>query len=186
MLSTCRPCRGRRRSIARCAFFLRQLGDEHFGGQQETGNAGGVLQGRAGHLGRVDDAGLHQVFVFARLGVVADIALLGADVLHDRGAFVAGVGGQLTQGLFEGARTMIRIPMARRLRGSVFNGVLAAQQRHTAAGDDAFFDGRAGGVQRVFDAGFLSFISISVAAPTLMTATPPASFARRSCSFSRS
>ena len=33
---------------------------------------------------------------------------------------------------------------------------------------------------------FFSFISVSVAAPTLMTATPPASFARRSCSFSRS
>ena len=33
---------------------------------------------------------------------------------------------------------------------------------------------------------FLSFISTSVAAPTLMTATPPASLARRSCSFSRS
>ena len=33
---------------------------------------------------------------------------------------------------------------------------------------------------------FFSFISTSVAAPTLMTATPPASFARRSCSFSRS
>ena len=33
---------------------------------------------------------------------------------------------------------------------------------------------------------FLSFISTSVAAPTLMTATPPASLASRSCSFSRS
>ena len=33
---------------------------------------------------------------------------------------------------------------------------------------------------------FFSFISVSVAAPTLMTATPPASLARRSCSFSRS
>ena len=33
---------------------------------------------------------------------------------------------------------------------------------------------------------FFSFISVSVAAPTLTTATPPASFARRSCSFSRS
>jgi len=32
----------------------------------------------------------------------------------------------------------------------------------------------------------VSFISTSVAAPTLMTATPPASLARRSCSFSRS
>src|SRR5438876_874953 len=33
---------------------------------------------------------------------------------------------------------------------------------------------------------FFSFISVSVAAPTLITATPPASFASRSCSFSRS
>ena len=33
---------------------------------------------------------------------------------------------------------------------------------------------------------FFSFISASVAAPTWMTATPPASLARRSWSFSRS
>ena len=33
---------------------------------------------------------------------------------------------------------------------------------------------------------FFSFISVSVAAPTLITATPPASFASRSWSFSRS
>ena len=33
---------------------------------------------------------------------------------------------------------------------------------------------------------FFSFISISVAAPTWMTATPPIILARRSCSFSRS
>ena len=33
---------------------------------------------------------------------------------------------------------------------------------------------------------FFSFISVSVAAPTLITATPPTSLASRSCSFSRS
>ncbi len=33
---------------------------------------------------------------------------------------------------------------------------------------------------------FFSFISVSVAAPTLTTATPPTSLARRSWSFSRS
>ena len=45
---------------------------------------------------------------------------------------------------------------------------------------------RTRGVQRVLDAAFFSFISTSVAAPTLMTATPPASLATRSWSFSRS
>jgi hypothetical protein len=42
-------------------------------------------------------------------------------------------------------------------------------------------------VHRVLDAGLLlSFISVSVEAPTLMMATPPTSFASRSWSFSRS
>ena len=35
-------------------------------------------------------------------------------------------------------------------------------------------------------ASFFAFISASEGAPTRITATPPASFARRSCSFSRS
>ncbi len=35
------------------------------------------------------------------------------------------------------------------------DGREAAEQSHAAAGDDAFFDRRAGRVQRVFDAGFL-------------------------------
>jgi hypothetical protein len=61
-----------------------------------------------------------------------------------------------------------------------------ADQGDTAARHHAFFDGRTGGVQGVFDAGLLTFIWTSVAAPTLMTATPPASLATRSCSFSRS
>ena len=33
---------------------------------------------------------------------------------------------------------------------------------------------------------FFSFSSVSVAAPTFITATPPDNFAKRSCSFSRS
>ena len=54
-----------------------------------------------------------------------------------------------------------------------------AMQRMSATPppNDAFFHGRTGRVQRVFHAGFLSFISDSVAAPTLITATPPAKFA---------
>ena len=57
----------------------------------------------------------------------------------------------------------------------------------SAAGDDALFDGRTSRVQtRLRRGAFFSFISVSVAAPTLTTATPPASLARRSWSFSRS
>ena len=59
-----------------------------------------------------------------------------------------------------------------------------AHQRHAAARHHALFDGRAGRMQRVFDARLLLLHLDLGAAPTLITATPPASFATRSWSFS--
>jgi hypothetical protein len=37
-------------------FFLRNLCDEALGGEEEAGDGGGVLEGAAGHFGRVYDA----------------------------------------------------------------------------------------------------------------------------------
>ncbi len=56
-----------------------------------------------------------------------------------------------------------------------FSSAIAAlaRIRATPPPDDAFLDRRTGGMQGVFDARLLSFISTSVAAPTLITATPP-------------
>ena len=72
------------------------------------------------------------------------------------------------------------------LTDQLLDGLQRTDQSDAAARDHAFFDGCTGCVQCVFDAGLLFFISISVAAPTLMTATPPESLATRSCSFSLS
>ena len=44
---------------------LRLLGDEGIAGQQQGRDRSGVLQCGASHLGRVDDAALHEVFVLA-------------------------------------------------------------------------------------------------------------------------
>ena len=38
--------------------LFRDVGDEALGGQQETGDGSGVLQGAASHFGRIDDASL--------------------------------------------------------------------------------------------------------------------------------
>src|SRR5262249_55934826 len=73
---------------------------------------------------------------------------------HD-GAFGAGVGDNLAEGLFAGALhnghadllIAIRLEIGKRLGG--------AEQGHAAAGNDAFLDSRAGRVQRVLDAGLL-------------------------------
>src|SRR3546814_7487132 len=62
---------GRRRVL-----LLRPLGDHGFGGDEEAADRGGVLEGGADDLGRVDDAGLDQVAVAAALGVVAEVVVL--------------------------------------------------------------------------------------------------------------
>ena len=66
-------------------------------------------------------------------------------------------------------------------------GIQGADQGDAAAGDDALFDGRLGGVERVFDAGlFLFHLGLGGSADVDHWATPPTSLASRSCSFSRS
>src|ERR1035437_7381761 len=49
----------------------RNLDNQGFGGEKKSRNRGCVLQGRAGDLGGVDDAGLHQVLILAGARVVA-------------------------------------------------------------------------------------------------------------------
>ena len=71
-------------------FLLGFLGDHGLGGQQQRGDGGGVLQGKAGHLGGVDDTGYHQVFIDAGFSIEAHTAAFLLDVLGHHGAFAAG------------------------------------------------------------------------------------------------
>src|SRR3954447_20651467 len=85
-------------AVAGAAFLLLvfgQVGDQGVGGQQQGADAGGVLEGRAGDLGRVDDAGLDQVGVLVLQGVVAEVALPLGDLGDDDPAVLAGVLGDL-------------------------------------------------------------------------------------------
>src|SRR5678816_2094928 len=50
-----------RRHLGRVLLLLGNLGDEGFGGGEERSDRRGVLQRAPDHLGRVDDAGLHQI-----------------------------------------------------------------------------------------------------------------------------
>ena len=59
--------RHRRRS-----FWLRLFGYHGLSGNEETGDRGRILQCRAHDLGGIDDALLHEVAIFAGLGVVAE------------------------------------------------------------------------------------------------------------------
>src|ERR1700679_3206870 len=82
----------------------RDLRDHGFGRQHEAGDRGCVLQGSAGYLGRVDDAGLDQVLVLVGAGVVADIGILVLqDLAYDHCTLFAGVADDLAQRLLDGA-----------------------------------------------------------------------------------
>ena len=130
------------------------FGDHRLGGDEEAGDRGRVLQRRAHDLGRIDDAGLDHVDIFLGLGVEAPVrGLVLADLAdHDR-AFGPRVLGDLTDRRLErlqhdaDAGLLIGV-----LALELGDRGLGAQERDAAAGDDAFLDRRAGGVERVVDA----------------------------------
>ena len=138
----------------RGAVLLRRFDHRRFGGDHQAGDRGRVLQRGANHLGRVDDAGRDQVAVLFGLGVEAEGRRLVLQHLadHDR-AFDAGVFGDLADRGLQGAAddgdagvlvVVVALEAFQRLGG--------LQQRDAAAGHDAFFDRRAGGVEGVVDA----------------------------------
>ena len=133
------------------------LDDQRFGREEEAGDRRCVLQCGPGDLRRVDDAGLHEVLVRVREGVVAErVRLGGLHLLDDDGTFTTGVLDDHADRLFDGATddrdtdVLFRI-----LELEVHQRPLGADEGDTAAGHDAFLDCRARGVQCVFDTGLL-------------------------------
>src|SRR5665213_682398 len=134
------------------------FGDHGFGGQHQAGDGGRVLQSSARDLRRVDDAGSDQVLVDARSGVVAEVGVLRfVDIRDSDCAFFARIMNDHPKWFFDrpaddvGADLLVAF---QRLDQSVDRGG-AAEEGNTAARDDAFFNGSAGGVHRVFDTGLL-------------------------------
>jgi hypothetical protein len=104
------------------------------------------------------------IAVLAGVGVKPKFSSLDSRILPITTAFVSGVERDLASGLFERAsrcRHNCFVIMQR-----LFDSRNAAKQRSAAAGNNAFFDCRASGVHGVLSASFLSFSSVSVAAPT--------------------
>src|SRR5262245_2780448 len=136
-------------------FLLGLLRDERFGRQHEARDARGILQRAAHDLHRVDDALLEQIAVFARGRVVAEVGFAFADLVDDDRAFFAGVLHDLAHRLFGGATDDRDAELLLFGDLELLEGLLSADEGDASAGDDAFFDGRAGRVEGVLDAGLL-------------------------------
>ncbi len=91
-------------AACRSGFLLRNFANHSFGRQHQTGDRSRVLQGRAGHLRRIDDTRFDQIFVLVGLSVVAKMRIVVlADFAHHDRAFFARVLDDLTDRLFTGA-----------------------------------------------------------------------------------
>src|SRR3954452_13076868 len=144
----------RRHAGAGAGVLLRQFGDHGFGGDQESRDGSRVLDRRANHLGRVDDALGDQVAVFAALRVEPVVVLvLLEDLADDDGAVLASVdrdlagrrGQRLAHDLDAGLLVVVLGLDALQLLGG-------AQQGDAAARHDAFFNRRTGRMHRVINA----------------------------------
>src|SRR3954447_559136 len=138
--------------------LLGGLDDDAVGGEQEDGDLGGVLEGDSLDLGRGQNARLDHVDVLAGQRVVALVVLAFHDAADDDAAGRAGVLGDLLQGggdggaddLDAGGLVALELEVA-----AAVQGLEGPDVGDAAAGDDALFDGRAGRVERVLDAGLL-------------------------------
>src|SRR5690606_8581115 len=119
----------------------------------EAGDRGRVLQRRARHLGRVDDALCEQVTVLAGRGVEAEAGLELRDLVRDDTRLETGVHRDLLERSLDGDANDVRTGrlVTRELERSEGLGA-GLDQRDATTGDDALLDGRLRVADGVLDA----------------------------------
>src|SRR5680860_142852 len=128
------------------------LSDERLRCDEQCGDRSSVLQRRTGHLGRVDDAGLHEVLVDTGCCVEAG-NLFAANPRYDDATLIAGVDGDLADGSLE--RTPDDLTSSLHVIGAatqLVDDCARAKQGNAATGHDALFDGCTGRLDGVLDA----------------------------------
>src|SRR6516165_307784 len=146
-----RPC-----ASAGFLLLLRNLRHQGVAGQEQCRHAAGVLQRAANHLGRVDDAFLDHVAVFAEAGVEAVVGVVVfADLVSDDVTGFAGVLDDLDDGGLAGADDDVEAGLLVLAESLGLEAGRGPHQSDAAAGEDAFLVGGAGGVHGVFHAGLL-------------------------------
>src|SRR5215471_18529056 len=170
------------------ALWFRSVGHHALGGDQEPSDRGGVLQRYSHDLGRIDNPGRHHVLVVAQLCVITEIRVAPVGQLTDDDRPVsAGVFRNLTNRQLEGLAddpdpTFWSLFAGLRPSRTLLAKSNATPPPATTPSSTAALVACMPSSTR----SLRSFTSTSLLPPTRITATPPASLARRSCSFSRS
>src|SRR5207237_7400468 len=163
------------------------LRHQRFGREHQRGDRSCILERQARDLCRVDDPHLHHIPVLARIRVKAEVLLLRlAEPSDDNGALEARILAIWRSGS-SSARFTIFTPMASSSSTLIFS--IAGMHRIRATPPPGTMPSSTAARVACMASStraFFSLSSVSVAAPTLMTATPPTNLASRSYSFSLS
>ena len=131
--------------------LLGEIRDHAVGREQEARDGRRVLEGAARDLRRIDDTGLQEVAVLAGADVVAVRAGRLLDVGDDERGLESGVVDELAERRLDRTGDDVRADLLVTLEVEGLDGLLRTEIGDAAAGDDALFNGRTGGVQGVVD-----------------------------------
>ena len=121
---------------------MRLLGHNRIGSQQEPSHTNRVLQCRPHHFGRVDDAGLNQVFVNTFIGIETKATLALADLMHYHIAFLPGIVSNLPERHLQSIVNDLSPGLLIAACLDLQSRFPAANQRDATARHNAFFDRR--------------------------------------------
>ena len=150
-----------------------------FRGKKCSSYAGRVLKSRSCDLDRIQNSLLDHIAVRIRQSVITEAFAAFTDLIDNDSAFLACVLSDSRKRSLKGFRNDAGTGLLIAVKSFDDSFQLSRNMNicRSAAGNNAFFNSRFRGVKSIFIRSLISFISVSVAAPTRITATPPDSFA---------
>src|SRR3989454_106830 len=136
--------------------LVRNFGDEGFRCEHQGRDGGSVLKGRTGHLGRIENTGRDHVGIVFGFGIESEVWLFRlANFAHNDRTFVAGVGNDQPDGLFESTLHYSYADLLVAFELQLFKSRNRAQECDSTARYDTFVHSSTGRMHRVFDARLL-------------------------------
>src|SRR5437016_14177811 len=119
-------------------------------------DGGSILKARTGHLGRMQNTGRDHVGIVFGFGIESEVWLFRlANFAHNDRTFVAGIGNDQPDGLFESALYYSYADLLVAFEFQLFKSRNGSQECDATAGDDTFVHSSTGRMHRVFDARLL-------------------------------
>src|SRR5438046_2127233 len=136
--------------------FVRNFGDEGFRRKHQGRDGGGILKGTPGNLGRIENTGRDHVGVVFGFGIESEVWLFRlANFAHNDRTFVAGIGNDQPDGLFESALYYSYADLLVAFEFQLFKSRNGSQECDATARNDTFVHSSTGRMHRVFDARLL-------------------------------